>query len=92
MNWTTPEELKVQVQRLWDRGDLLRALVSDAVSWPLRLNLKTPRATDLSDHFEAVREWAHTIAAIPQLRIELVYCVIEKAPSECDAMDRHTST
>lgn len=70
MNWTTPEDLKVQVQRLWDRGELLRALVSDAVSWPLRLNLKIPRASDLSDNFEAVREWAHTISGIPQLRIE----------------------
>lgn len=70
MNWTTQEDLEVQVQRLWDRGELLRALVSDAVSWPLRLNLKIPRATDLSDQFEAVREWARAIAGVPQLRIE----------------------
>ena len=25
MNWTTPADLRAQVQRWWDRGDLLRA-------------------------------------------------------------------
>ena len=40
MSWTTPADLRAQVQRLWDRGDLLRAAVTDTVLWPLRLNLK----------------------------------------------------
>ena len=70
MNWTTPEGLRSQVQRLWDRGDLLRAAVSDAVAWPLRLSLKTPGAVDLSDRFEAVRDWVRAIADTPRLRIE----------------------
>jgi hypothetical protein len=70
MSWTTPEDLRAQVQRLWDRGDLLRAAVTDAVSWPLRLTLKGPVASDLSDRFEAVRSWVKTIAATPQVRIE----------------------
>jgi hypothetical protein len=70
MSWTTPTDLRAQVQRLWDRGDLLRAAVTDAVSWPLRLTLKGPVASDLSDRFEAVRAWVQTIAATPQVRIE----------------------
>lgn len=70
MSWTTPADLRAQVQRLWDRGDLLRAAVTDAVSWPLRLNLKAPSAADLSDRFEAVRDWARTVAETPQVRIE----------------------
>lgn len=70
MSWTTPADLRTQVQRLWDRGDLLRAAVTDAVSWPLRLNLKVPSAADLSDRFEAVRDWVRTIADTPQVRIE----------------------
>jgi hypothetical protein len=70
MNWTTPTDLRAQVQHLWDRGDLLRAAVSDAVAWPLRLTLKAPSAADLSDRFESVREWVHTIADIPHIRIE----------------------
>ncbi len=70
MSWTTPADLHAQVQRLWDRGDLLRAAVSDAVSWPLRLTLKAPGAADLSDRFEAVRDWVRAVADTPQVRID----------------------
>ena len=70
MSWTTPADLRAQVQRLWERGDLLRATVSDAVCWPLRLSLKAPGAQDLSERFEAVRDWLRLIAHTPQVRIE----------------------
>lgn len=96
MSWTTPAELRAQVQRLWDRGELLRAAVaegnarppqvslhpsgggpgadhppglSDIVPWPVRLTLKTPSAADLSDRFEAVREWVRAVADTPHVRI-----------------------
>jgi hypothetical protein len=70
VNWATPADLRAQIQRLWDRGDLLRAAVSDAGPWPLRLGLKTPGAADLSDRFEAVRDWVRTLADTPQVRLE----------------------
>ena len=71
MSWTTPADLRTQVQRRWDRGDLLRAVVSTtAISWPLRLNLKAPGAADLSNRFEAVRDWVRTVAETRQVRIE----------------------
>jgi hypothetical protein len=70
VSWTTPADLRAQVLRLWDRGDLLRAAVSDAVSWPVRLRLEAPGASDLSGRFEAVREWVCAIADAPHLRLE----------------------
>lgn len=70
MSWTTSADLRGQVQRLWDRGDLLRAAVSDSVSWPVRLTLKSPSAADLSDRFEAVRDWARTVADTPHVRMD----------------------
>lgn len=70
MSWTTPEDLRAQAQRLWDRGDLLRAAVSDAVPWPVRLPLQAPSAADLSDRFEAVRDWVRTVADTPHVRID----------------------
>lgn len=72
MNWTTPADLRAQVQRLWDRGELLRAAVSSAngLSWPLRLSLKTPGPADLSDRFEPVRDWVDVIAGMPGVRLE----------------------
>ena len=70
MSWTTPADLRAQVQRLWDRGDLLRAAVSNAISRPLRLSLKAPNAADLSDRFEAVRDWVRAVADTPHVRID----------------------
>ena len=70
MSWTTPADLRLQVQRLWDRGDLLRATVTDAAQWPLRLNLKVPSPSDLTNRFEAVRDWVRAVAETPQIRIE----------------------
>ena len=31
MNWTGPRELRAQLQRCWDRGELLAGMVSGAV-------------------------------------------------------------
>lgn len=70
MSWTMPADLRIQVQRLWERGDLQRAAVMDAVSWPLRLTLRAPTAADLSDRFEAVRDWVRAVADTPHVRIE----------------------
>jgi hypothetical protein len=70
VSWSTPAELRAQVQRRWDRGDLLRACVTEAISWPLRLSLKAPTATDLSDHFDAVRDWVRAVAGTPHVRID----------------------
>lgn len=70
MSWTTPADLRAQVQRLWDRGELLRACVTDAMTWPLRLTLKAPAAADLSDRFEAVRDWVRALDGMPHVRID----------------------
>lgn len=70
MTWTTSADLRNQVERLWDRGELLRASVLESIAWPLRLTLKAPVATDLSDRFEAVREWARAVTATPHVRID----------------------
>ena len=71
MTWTTPADLRAQVQRLWERGDLLRAVVdAGAVAWPLRLSLKAPSAADLSERFEAVRDWVRAVSDTAQVRIE----------------------
>ncbi|MDE3009684.1 MAG: hypothetical protein KGI67_02245 [Pseudomonadota bacterium] len=70
MNWTRPGDLRAQVQRLWERGELLRAAVIGQPSWPLRLALKGPASADLSDRFEAVRAWIAELIATPHVRFE----------------------
>jgi hypothetical protein len=61
MNWATPADLCAQVQRLWERGQLLAAMVDRGDTFPLRLALKRPTSTDLSDRFDGVRTWAREL-------------------------------
>jgi len=71
MNWSQPADVYTQLERLWQRGELLRAVVDPhALDWPLRLSLKSPGARDLSHHFEAVRDWVRSITAMPHVRLQ----------------------
>lgn len=49
---------------------LLRSLLTDEVTFPLRLSVKAPTAAELTDSFEAVREWTAALTAMPHVRIE----------------------
>lgn len=58
--WTTPEQIRAQLQRLWDDGRLLAARLdatADAALFPLTLNLRQPTANALAEQFDAVRQW-----------------------------------
>lgn len=57
MTWTTAADLRTQVQKLWDKGELLRQLVDGVVMPPLRLRLQGPSSTELADRFDDVRVW-----------------------------------
>lgn len=70
MSWTTPDDLKAQLLRLWNRGDLLLPLVTGEPALPLRLTLKGPGSADLTERFDAVRTWVSGLTAVPHLRIE----------------------
>lgn len=70
MSWTTATDLRAQLRRLWDRGELLRGLVYGDTGLPLRLTLKGPSSTELAECFEAVRAWIAELVAVPQIRIE----------------------
>ncbi len=70
MNWTTPAELKAQVQKLWDRGLLLSTLTGGEEIFPRRLTLKGPDSRQLSDSFSEVRDWiARLSGSAKQYRI-----------------------
>ena len=57
MSWTTPEALKKQLQKLWEKGVLLRELVEDSGYFPRQLTFKKPTSDDLSSRFNEVRQW-----------------------------------
>jgi hypothetical protein len=70
-SWTTPDNLVVQVKRLWERGEILSSLVSGEALFPRRLVLKSPSASDLRDRFGEVRAWIREIRQTPCCRVVL---------------------
>ncbi len=70
MNWSTPKDLKAQLARLWERGELLRDQFAEEARFPLRLSVKGPTSAEITDRFEAVRTWAATLATSVPLRVE----------------------
>ena len=69
--WSGERELRAQLQRLWDRGELLAELVSGESSFPRRLGLRGPSAAQMSEQFDAVRKWIAGLCALPHFRVEL---------------------
>ena len=71
MSWSTAQDLRAQVMRLWERGELLREGLDAATSrFPLRLSLKTPSPDDITRRFDAVRAWVAAISTTPHVRLE----------------------
>ena len=57
MSWTTPADLRAQVQRLWNKGALLAELAGAPSLFPRRLNLKGPTSAELAERFSEARDW-----------------------------------
>lgn len=70
MSWSTAKDLREQVLRRWERGDLLRALVTGETLFPLRLRFTGPSPTELTQQFDAVRTWMAALAVTAHVRIE----------------------
>lgn len=57
MSWTTPEAIRQQLLRRWERGEWLAARVRGESLFPLRLRLRRPGSRELAGDFAAVRDW-----------------------------------
>lgn len=68
MNWTRPADLRAQVQKLWDRGELL---AGGEDGFPRRLVLKVPTSDEMAQRFDSVRAWIAELQAMPHCRIEM---------------------
>lgn len=71
MNWTTPADLRAQVLRLWDRGEILTSRVTGESLFPKRLLLKGPTSAEMAEHFDEVRAWIAELRAMMHCRIEM---------------------
>lgn len=66
MTWTTPADLRLQVQKLWDKGDLLRPCVQGQAVPSLRLRLVGPSSDELTERFDEVRVWMKALGCNAQ--------------------------
>ena len=69
--WTTPADLRRQVQRLWDRGLILASVATDETAFPKRLTLKRPGSTELRDRFDEVRAWTAALRSMAHVRVTM---------------------
>ena len=73
MTWSDGDDLKAQLARNWERGDILREALCEALSspsrFPLRLSLKVPASADITDRFDRVRTWAIGLSAQNHVRL-----------------------
>ena len=61
MSWTTPADLKAQLEKRWARGELLAARLGGESPYPLALRLKRPDNRQLSEHFDEARRWVQAL-------------------------------
>ena len=71
MSWTRPEDLRAQLRKLWERGELLRHFVTCEPGFPLRLALKGPSSTEMAERFSAVRAWIAELQGLPRTQLEM---------------------
>lgn len=69
MNYTSGQDLRAQVQKLWDRGALLAPLAGGPALFPRRLTLKVPTSPELTEHFDHVRAWIDALRQQQDVRI-----------------------
>src|ERR1035437_5891897 len=68
--WTTPDDLRRQVQRHWESGRLLAAAITGESLFPLELRLRGPDTRALSERFEEVRQWIRELESESRCQIE----------------------
>lgn len=71
MNWTTPADLRAQLQKLWERGEILASLMSGEALFPMRLTLKRPTSAEITDYFTEVRAWSSALRKMTCCRVEM---------------------
>lgn len=67
--WTEPADFREQIERVWNRGDVLRTVLTRfeqahndtqggrAIDLPYRVRLRGPSTREMSEHFDRVRDW-----------------------------------
>ncbi len=69
--WTSAADLRTQIQKMWDRGEVLSGIVTGESLFPKRLLLRGPSSTEMIDRFDEVRTWINALRQIPHCRVKM---------------------
>ena len=61
--WSTPDDIRFQLKRKWESGQILGAIIRGESMFPMRISLKHPTAGETGDRFDEVRRWITTLSA-----------------------------
>lgn len=70
MTWTNEKTIKQQLDKLWNKGIFLSALLNGECLFPLKLKCVKPSTQEITDNFEQVRHWVAELTTIPYVDIE----------------------
>lgn len=59
-SWTSPAELRAELEKRWQRGQILAEALADSGLFPLRIVLKPPSTVQIGDDFAAARAWVES--------------------------------
>ncbi len=60
-SWTTPADIQSQVEKAWQRGQILAASLTGTLLFPMTLPLKRPDGRVLSERFDDARAWIRAL-------------------------------
>ena len=61
--WSTPDDVALKVRRRWSDGTLLRSLAEGKPFPVVEVPLRGPKATEIGDSLDAVRDWVARLDA-----------------------------
>lgn len=72
-NWTRPDDIRAQLERLWSSGRLLTAGLNGESLFPFTVMFKKPGTADLARRFNEVRDWIRELENGSRSRIGFGY-------------------
>jgi len=71
MKWSEKKDLRLQLQKIWDKGAILSSILDEENVFPLRLTLQVPATKEIAEHYTQVRSWIETLMNIKYIRLEM---------------------
>ncbi len=60
-NWTCYNDIKIRLNKIWNKGDILRSTQECDNIFPLKIKLKTPTASEMCNQFVEIGKWIQSL-------------------------------